>query len=169
MLLPEGFLVELKRERTRLMNKRKRRRHYVKNQAKILERRKERYWADGGETARAAGRAYYADNAEALREKSRLEYHADLEGNRKRSALRNWATWGVDFSPYPDGDTFYDCYYLYITHCERCDVELTFGTSKTLPTTRCLHHLHLEGLAGPWDGVVCFVCNNELSNNSIMS
>jgi len=87
-------------------------------------------------------------NKEKLKEQSYIYVRTEVGMKGKR--IGRWKERGVVDNNF---DELYD-YYLSVSNCEECDVELTTG--KRSNTTRCLDHCHKTGL---FRNVLCLSCN----------
>ena len=120
---------EEKREKVLQRNKE----YYEKNKQEILQRHKE----------------YQKQNKEKV-----LQYHRKYNQKPERIKSRRIYDWKRMGLICDDMDGLYE-HYLKTTHCDECEVELTYDKNNT-PTTKCLDHCHESGM---FRNILCLSCN----------
>jgi len=79
---------------------------------------------------------------------------------KKSQRISNWNRRGIIYSDY---DALYERY-MATTHCEKCNVVLTDGLSRT---GRCVDHDHSIDDRENVRAILCMACNlNDKSNNT---
>ena len=103
---------------------------------------------------------YYQKNKEKLKEYSKefSKEHNQTEQGKKSQRIRKWKQRGLIHDNY---DELYE-YYLNTTHCEKCNIELTYDKQNT-PTTKCMDHSHISG---HFRNILCHSCNNKRAENN---
>ena len=113
---------------------------------------------DKKEYMKKYNKEYYQKNKEKLTLKSKKywqnnpgymkEYRKNNPEYRKRETIYDWKKRGLICEDY---DKLYQ-YYLSITECENCGIELNSGTG----TKKCMDHCHDTGL---FRNILCNTCN----------
>jgi len=122
------------------------RQRYQKNKQKIINKQKE--WNKSNpEKRKLICKKYYQKNKEKI-DLYQQEYKKDNLGKRKTDTIYNWKRYGLICEDY---DKLYN-YYLSITECENCGIELNSGTG----TRKCMDHCHDTG---KFRNILCNTCN----------
>jgi len=119
-----------------------------KNREKILQQKRE-YYEENKEKISKRQKEYYEENKESILTQQK-EYQKKPERVKVRR-IKDWKKLGVICD---DFDALYDKY-MNTTHCEECNVLLTYDTTSTA-TTKCLDHCHETGM---FRNILCNVCN----------
>ena len=125
-------------------------------QKKYREKNKEKkkafmkeYYEKNKEKKREYQKEYREKNKETIKQQQK-EYKQTEEG-KKTNRITKWKHIGLIHDNY---DQLYE-YYLNTTHCEKCNIELTYDKQNT-STTKCMDHSHRTG---QFRNILCFNCN----------
>ena len=136
--------IVVKKEKQRLRHKQ----YYEKNKQQISQQQKQRY-EENKEQISQRYKEYYNQNKEQISQQQK-QYNKTPERVKARR-IKDWKRLGVICD---DMDGLYE-HYIKTTHCDECEVELTYDTITTA-TTKCLDHCHETGM---FRNILCHSCN----------
>ena len=95
-------------------------------------------------------------NKETIKE-YQIQYR-QTEAGKKTRRISHWKQCGLI---HDNIDELYE-YYLNTTHCEKCNIELTYDKQNT-STTKCMDHSHRTG---EFRNILCHSCNNKRAEDN---